>query len=240
MSDIERWTDEDAPDEIRELFSAARRESPRTRVLEKALVAVGVATAGTLATSAAAAAVPASNVVVVLKWGLGGVLSGLLVAGGASVVLERRSPRVEAPVAIASVEVRAAQPLASVPARQAAPARPAESAVATTTPSVRPSASFGASPVADRLMAEELAILDAARAAVDSKDAARALGELAKHERKFGATGRFLPEARYLKLEASLLSKDQKEARAAAQKILSQDPASPHARRAKSVLEQNP
>lgn len=239
MSEIERWTDEDAPDEIRELFSAARRESPRRRVLEKTLVAVGVATAGTLATSAAAATVPASNLVVILKWGLGGVLSGLVVAGGASAVLDRRAPRVEAPVAVASTPPTDPTAVMPAPVRQIVPPKPLESA-ALAIPTARPSASFGASPEADRLMAEELAILDAARAAVDAKDGAGALRELAKHARKFGATGRFLPEARYLELEARLLSKDPKEARAAAERILSQDPASPHVRRAKSVLEQNP
>jgi hypothetical protein len=248
MSDIEHWIDGDAPDEVRELLRAARVEAPRKRAVDKAIAAVGALSAtGTLATAASGAALgPAGKLIVLLKWGIGGALSGVVVVGGMSLARDAMAPA-ESPVpalpgASAPARVPSARPeptaaVHSEPAASAVPVAPPASIAKVATP--RPSATFDGLPGPDPRLAAELALIDRARAAVDAKDGARALAELSKHEQQFGRSARLLPEARYLRLEALLLTQDRSGAEAQARKILTEDPHSPHSRRAESVLKQN-
>jgi hypothetical protein len=247
MSDIEHWIDGDAPDEVRELLRAARVEAPRKRALDKAIAAVGALSAtGTLASGASAAALgPAGKLIVFLKWGIGGALSGVIVVGGMSLARDAMAPA-EAPVpSLASARAPARVPssrpeptvtVVSAPSASAAPVAPVPVPKAV---APKPSAALDAVPGPDPLLAAELALIDRARAAVDAKDGARALAELSKHEQRFGRSARLLPEARYLRLEALLLTQDRSGAEAQARKILIEDPHSPHSRRAESVLKQN-
>ena len=86
----------------------------------------------------------------------------------------------------------------------------------------------------------ELALVDAARAAVEAREPARALSWLAQYEREFGGSGNFAPEARLLRLQAYRLAGDAPRARGAARAILSADPRGPHAERAREVLRTTP
>jgi len=86
----------------------------------------------------------------------------------------------------------------------------------------------------------ELALVEAARAAVGARDPARALVWLAQHDREFGSAGTFAPEARLLRLQAYRLTGDSAQAREAARAILRADPRGPHADRAREVLRATP
>jgi hypothetical protein len=184
---------------------------------------------------------------VLLKWGIGGALSGVVVVGGMSLARDAVDPAESSAPSLASARAPArvpgARPAATVvmpsaPSASAVPVVPPKSSAKPATP--KPSATFDGLPGPDPRLAAELALIDRARAAVDAKDGARALAELSKHEQQFGRSARLLPEARYLRLEALLLTQDRSGAEAQARKILTEDPHSPHSRRAESVLKKNP
>src|SRR5262249_22708968 len=80
----------------------------------------------------------------------------------------------------------------------------------------------------------ELESLDRARAALRRGAATEALAGLDRHEHTFphGSLG---VEARVLRAEALLASGDQAAARALARELLSRDPSGPHAKRLRSI-----
>lgn len=96
-------------------------------------------------------------------------------------------------------------------------------------------------PTADRLQnprfRRELALVDRARAAVTQGDAATALRLLGQYEREFGDRGSFVPEVRYLKMEAHSTLGHREKARRAARDNLESDSDGAHSDRARSGLE---
>lgn len=249
MTEIEPWIEGDAPAEVAEWLGLARRERPRDDVVERCAVLVAAGGVGLVAAAAKPVAggsglVGTSTAALTLvKWGAGGVLAGTLFATGAHVAglasaptVPRRSPdtssvSVQAPApppapAPREVETEAALSEEAVAPPKASPARPASE------PESR-----NASP--DERLAEELALIDRVRASVDAKNPALARALLAQHERRFGKSAQFAPEARYLRLEVAAATGSTEEARRLAQEILERDPSGPHAARARALLKES-
>jgi hypothetical protein len=88
-------------------------------------------------------------------------------------------------------------------------------------------------------LAEELALIDRVRASVDAKNPALASAFLAQHQRLFGKSAQFAPEARYLRLEVAAATGNIEEARRLAREILERDPSGPHAARARALLKES-
>jgi len=249
MSDLERWIDGDAPDEVAALLRAARAEAPSAAALERALAgaAAGAAALGTTAAAAAAgapstaaaaggagAAGSALSLAALAKPLLGGFLAGAAFCAGVAVVSPPPSPLVAPTAASAPVGAPAAL-AASVPAR--APARSTldsrgEALPASPASPVPPAAS---SPE-DAALQAEVSLVDRVRRSLDAGDPEAALVLLDRHAREHGASGRLAPEARALRLEALTRLGRKGEARAVAREILARDRGTPHQAKAEAVL----
>jgi TolA-binding protein len=105
------------------------------------------------------------------------------------------------------------------------------SATASSTP-----ATISAPTPPSRRLSEETAALDAARKALAEKDASGALQALDLYDRAF-PSGFLAPEATVLRIEALAQRGDDEAALAAARAFLASHPASPHARRVRSIAE---
>jgi len=254
MTDIEPWIEGDAPADVVAWLGAARRERPRDDVVERCAVLVA---AGGIGLAAAAAAKPlaggsalvgsssAAGTLALLKWGAGGVLAGTLFVTGAHVARLASAPSI-APRS-SSVPVQAAParaPVSLAPAtREPEPTLLEESAAPPVSAKVSPakhatdSTLPSASP--DERFAQELALIDRVRANVDAKNPAVANTLLAEHERRFGKSAQFAPEARYLRLEVMVATGRVEEARRLAHEIVARDSAGPHAARARAVLKES-
>ena len=79
-------------------------------------------------------------------------------------------------------------------------------------------------------LAPELALLDAARRALDGGNPARSIALLDQYASEF-PRGRLAPEARVLRIEATAQHGDRAEANRLAREFLRDDPESPHAER---------
>lgn len=251
MTDIEPWIEGDAPADVAEWLGAARRERPRDDVIERCAVLVAAGTVGLVATAAKPIAGGSGLVgtstaaLTLLKWGAGGVLAGTLFATGTHFARLASSPTVpREPAGASSVSVEAAPARAPVsPAtreieaaalsEESAPPPKALAAKAATVPG----GSRNASP--DERLAEELALIERVRASVDAKNPSVASALLAQHERRFGKSAQFAPEARYLRLEVAVAMANTGEARRLAHEILERDPAGPHAARARALLKES-
>ncbi len=253
MTDIEPWIEGDAPADVAEWLSAARREQPREAVIERCSMLVaagglGLAAAVKPLASGSGLVGSSTAALALLKWGAGGVLAGSLLATGAHFAAIATEPRVrsappnaamqpvEAPKARRPVspppDTREAEPVLteeSVPlpaSERASPAKPASE-----------SAQPNASP--DERLAEELALIDRVRASVDAKNPVLAGALLAEHERRFGKSAQLAPEARYLRLEVMIATGRIEEARRLAKGIVERDPSGPHAARARAFLKES-
>jgi len=196
-----------------------------------------------------------------------GTALGLVVAtlaAGASKLVSDPPHAAEAPLASTRVSERSASrphPAAAPPSTQntsaVASARPPSSTVASAPLMPRPAApepspgrdmplpavsaagqGSGVPPAADTL-AQEVARIDAARAALAAGRAAETLAILDDYERRFPKRG-FAPEALFLRMEACTSLGRAAEARAIAQRLLDRYPNSLHESRARAVLARNP
>jgi TolA-binding protein len=259
MTEPRRWTEEGAPPAIERLVRAAASEKPQEASLARTLGALGVGlgTAGAASTAgatagAAAAATSVSKASGVLaagafvKWGL--LATAVTAAGVAGKVAVTRSDDINARVpAVPSMstlapaprprELTPAAPLtgsapvlepevppAARPAATVAPARPATRAAVMEEP-----------PVDAERLAEEVALVDRARAALARGDAPAALTALDDYEARFKER-RFVPEALYLRMESLLRMGKGDAAREVARRIVTSFAKSPHAARARQVL----
>jgi hypothetical protein len=229
-----------------ELLRAGATEQPHRAGLERTLAALGVSaaiitTAGTTAAAAATGtkAVKAVSGLLLVKWIGVGVVGGVGLAGAAAVVSEPAAPIASAPVAISAPRApRAAAPV--VPAVPEAVEVPAPEAAEPESPSL-PAASPAAAPAQPELdlgvpLAAEVAFIDRARAALAAGRAEQGLSQLAGYEREF-PEARLLPEVLFLRLETCERLGRQAEARAAAQRLVDGFPKSPHAARARQLLQ---
>lgn len=249
MSELERWIDGDAPDEVAALLRAARAEAPSAAALERALAgaaagaaalgtAAGAAAAGAPATAAAAGgavtAGGALTVAALAKPLLGGFLAGAVFCAGVAAVSPPPSPLVAPTAASATVGPQgtlASSVPAGVPAAPALDA-PGEAPPASPASPVPPAASSAE----DAALQAEVSLVDRVRRSLDAGDPEAALVLLDRHAREHGASGRLVPEARALRLEALTRLGREGEARAVAREILVLDRGTPHQAKAEAAL----
>ena len=265
MSEPKRWIDEGPPIAVAHLLRAAASERPAEQSLARTLTAVGVGLgAGGAAATASAATVGATAgakltglvaTSVLVKWGVAGAaLAASVVAG--NVLLERApagSPRERRPpMAVTSVptDLRPLDPSSREDVGTlSAPAAAISST--STVPAERPPAVNGTvksrrtveapraatAPLEDaEHLAQEVALVDRARAALARGDATGALAALDDYEARFSPR-KFAPEALYLRMEALLREGRSGAAQSVAEVLAKSYPKSPHAARARQVLE---
>jgi hypothetical protein len=241
-----------------ELLRAGATEQPRSASIERTLVALGVSGAvltGAATASAAAAtgavgvataatgakAVKAMSTLLLVKWIGVGVVGGVGLAGAAAVVTE---PAAQAPSA-KPAQVAAQRP---APAAAAAPLPPAvvaevvEPPIEVTEPAlVAPAANAAASEPSPALdvgapLAAEVAFIDRARALLSGGQTEQGLSHLRAYEQQF-PEARLLPEVLFLRFETCERLGRHAEARLAAQRLVDGFPKSPHATRARKLLQ---
>jgi hypothetical protein len=235
------------------LLRAGRDEWPSDDALSRTLAAVGagaaavvvvsggaVAAAGASAGTAAKGSAAVISFASVTKWLGIGALGGVVVAGVAHEV----TPRNPATLAPKST-VTAVAPTARGETKERAPA-PKPEPLPTVAPEMEPPKS--AQKPADVLrergeltphgapLAAEVALVDRARAALSSGSAFRALEELRAYETTFPEP-RLLPEVLFLRMEAHLAAGNAARARETAEQSIRLFPRSPHAARAREVIE---
>jgi hypothetical protein len=222
-----RWEDDASADEfLQRLVRAGKHDGPSARALGAAPAAIGAllsaGSAGAAGTAGAAAAVKSTLSVAVLgKWFGAGVLAGAaLMTATHGADLGRAPPKqpVE-PVELSPAPVRAT---------------PTATEVSDVPPEPAPSAPPNPRPSARTLIAQEIALLDAARAELVAGDAAEALRLLDTLER---LPGRSLgPEATVLRVRALLASGDASQAQRLAAAFYRRSPDSPQAAVLRSLL----
>jgi hypothetical protein len=244
MSELKRWTDDGASDEVRSLLTAAGAEQPSRSSLGRTLTAVAagvVLSAGSATASGAAVGVGAKLAAlagdVVVRWV---VATTVLTTGGAAAVAVFHEPTPKhAPVQRAPVVAMSATPSQVPPPRAIPPTSPtagAEPPVSAEKPAAHDSVSPSAS-AAEPLdpLAEELSFVDGARGALAAGQPLAALQALDRYDAGSPRRG-FASEALYLRMRALLALGRGEEARVVAGRLASSYPNSPQAARARQVL----
>jgi hypothetical protein len=258
--DPQRLLEEEDHPAARALLSAALDESPPRGAARRAMIALGVATAGVTvgagATAATAAAKHAFSLAAIAKWFAGGALLGVLAAGGAVAGTDALLPRKPAPQPVPAPTAAqfAPQPAAGEPrtlpeselepsmneptapgrqrAQRSAKPAPPPSVDARRAPTTAPSsARFD---LDDDPLTLEVRLLDQARRAIASGDGTAALSVLDRY-RSEHPRGRLAPEAFVLRLEALVRAGRAVEARQLAERRLAADPTGAHAERIRKI-----
>jgi hypothetical protein len=253
MSDPQRLLDEGGELEVAVLRAARDDVAPphlQRRVHAALGLGAGIVAAGTVATTATAAATPAAKGAVTVAW-IGaakwigvGIVAAAATAGTAVYVRTRPAETASQPAAVASAAHTATAavhapaagaeiPVAAAPAPSASTPNPA-SAPAPTPTSISGSTSPPAATASD--LTDELASLDAARAALDAGDTALALQQIDRHDRDF-ARGQLAPEALALRIEVYAKRGDRPKVEELAGAFLARYPNHTQARRVRSILE---
>ena len=211
------------------LLRAGRNEQPTRELSERmargigvALPAVGIAGAASLTPkSAAAASKAAVSSSSLLPW-ISGTLAAALVVGGFAALRPSAEPSraaaLAAPVSTAvqatpELAARAAPPALALPSTEAS----AQTAVGIATKPLGTLASQrGRAATTANELAKQVALVDAARAALASGGAEQALGIVREYQAAY-PKGTFRPEAAAIKIEALLKLGRRAEARASAE-----------------------
>ena len=210
----------------------------------------GAALAGSAA-GATAAGVAGSGAKVVTasvlaKWIGLGVLGGVTLSGAASLLSGPATPastqarQVAAP--LPQVKSIPQPPIAVPPAVEIPAPTPQEGEASAAAPVLAPSLAAPAQPTADDVvevgapLAAEVTFIDAARALLASGQAEQGLSQLRRYEQEF-PEARLLPEVLFLRMETCDRLGRSGEARAAATRLVRGFPHSPHAARARKLLE---
>jgi hypothetical protein len=241
MNDPRRLKDEGTPLERSLLRDARDRRAP-AQSRERALLALGLATAATSASiagsSGAVAAVKGARLVVIVKWlGIGAVAGVTTLVGGRALRENSRAP---------AKAVEAAQdPAAPVPSNApGALAQPDPTPAADLPPRdigksapvakiARPKPVASASRASS--LGPEIAIIDAARTALSQRQPESALSLLDRYEAEFPRGGLAL-EASYLRVQALLALGDRDGANRFATRVLAAHPESVYAKRIRELL----
>jgi hypothetical protein len=249
VTDFPHWVDESAPADVVAALHAARAEAPSEQAVARCVRAAVTGGAAVLVTGELASRLPqavgvhhagATGTLALLKWGISGLIAGTLVAGGVEVV--RRVTRSDPPGAHTVIPAprgtgKTAASVNESPALQAPVAgpKPAESVrlskPAPGVPMPPPTVS-----TSNRLLLEELDLLERARTSLDRGQAARAAELLDEHRTRFGRAAQLGPEARYLRLEAAHASGQRDRTRALAKELIVRDADGPHVGRARELL----
>jgi len=231
--DPPRLLDQSGDEFERALLGSAALDvgSDRVRATCVAAMAAG-AVMGTAATAQAAGVSVQAGALVFAKWVAVGATVGV-VATTAAVTIRPSEPSTPA----AAPTMSASTAPARAPARQQR-MRPSLQDTATPTASSPPVAAVPAP--AQSSLAEELRLLDQARAALQQGQPADALAALRQRDRKHpqGALG---PEATVLRVQALLATGNRSAAETAGQRWLGRHPTGAHSRRIRELLDlQNP
>jgi hypothetical protein len=211
--------------------AVADQPAPEAKARIKALIAAGagIGVAGVLGQAAASkTTVGYLTAGVISKWALIGLGVGVVVVGGT----QAWRPREHGGRAAAVAAVIPSSPVATAVALASASASSAARAAASSSPKVvLPNAARtnGAS------LARELALIDEARAALASGDAPGAIAALDRHDAEFHG-GTLATESLMLRVEALVRSGDQAGAMRLGKPFCERYPASPQARRVRTLL----
>jgi hypothetical protein len=241
-----------------ELLRAGAAEQPRATSVERTLAALGVsgvllttaasatgaasagaATAGAATAATGAKAVKAMSALLLVKWIGVGVVGGVGLAGTAAVITRPLADEPSAsPVAASAARVAPAQltpnePVVAPPITEPPPegAEPTSATLPASPAAPKPE------PVVDvgAPLAAEVAFIDRARGLLAAGQAEQGLQLLGGYEQQF-PEARLLPEVLFLRLETCERLGRGVEARNAAQRLLDGFPKSPHAARARQLL----
>jgi hypothetical protein len=251
VTELKRWTDDGAPENVARLLEAASNERPTQASLAKSLSAAALGLGALAGSSTASGAALGVATKATLFGGATWLKTGVFVAGIA-VVTTGGVYVATSPVPVAS------QPTVSTPrASAAAPAPPAPDVSRAIEPWAPATASVGPAPrpapaqlspgapkpalaattpleAADQL-AEEVRWVDGARAAVAAGQGAEALRLLDGYDQRYRSRG-FAPESLYLRMRALVSLGRGEEARTVASRLLRSYPATPQAARARELL----
>ena len=218
----------------RAMLRAGAAEEPDRAAVDRVLAAVG--DVGHVAPVTTAPVAPRPTVPPLVKWGAAAALCALAVLAGVLVV-GRSNPPPLAPEAPAPPVVNAPVPTAPEPASAGAsvvPAAPAPSELPVPPPRSTSRAAPPAKP-ADSSLAEELAAVAAARAALAGGDTQGCLARLAAYAKRF-PRGVLAQEALVIRIDALVRSGDRAGARVLADRALAGHASSPYATRIRSLL----
>jgi hypothetical protein len=236
---------------VRTLLSAAVKDAPSERAMQRTLHAVsGAAPFAIMALAAKAQAgttvsgvtalQSGATVAALVKWGAGGFVLGALVVGTAA-KLVAPPPRAAAPAPVVSQGSPAAPQLSGIERSSPSP-KPADSAAVTVPTWSRPTAMPSTRPDEMRRaesadgLARETALLDRARALLRAGDHGGARVALEAYASS-ASPKRLEPEALLLRMELAVAVGDENGGRATGRTILRQFPASPQATRARAIVE---
>jgi hypothetical protein len=247
-----------------QLLQAGANEQPGDAGVERALVALGISGAVLASTSAVSAAAAGSKLtgaaalsggaaasvatgtvsaVVLVKWIGIGVVGGLSLAGAARVATSPTAPATSV-TSVATHRAVSAR-VAPTPVRvepEHAPIEPALSPqpILPALPSPHPSVVEPRAATAEldvgMPLAAEVAFVDRGRALVGSGQTLEGLALLEHYEQEF-SEARLLPEVLFLRLEANERLGRTSEARRSAERLVKGFPKSPHAARARKLLQ---
>jgi hypothetical protein len=234
------------------LVRAGRDEWPSDDALSRTLTAVGAGAAVVAVTTGATAGASAGAKGGAALIGFGSVVKwlGMGAAGGAVVAGIAHGVSAPPPLRVSNTVVTSpARPAdgaltspdepreraRSVPEPEAAPT--SEPVTPAPKQAVAPSVSRGSDDEERGVpLAAEVALVDRARGALASGDPARTLRELERYEALF-PDRRLAPEVLYLRMEAHVAAGHDALARETAERSVRLFPRSPHAARARSILE---
>jgi hypothetical protein len=238
-----------------QLLQAGGDEQPGAAGIERTLAALGVSgalltTAATAGASAAGVAGSGAKVVtatLLAKWIGVGVLGGVTLSGAAALLSGPAAPASpqasQVSAALPKVPPVVAPPSAVAPRVEVPLPTLAESAAAVAAPVVAPSLAAPAPPVSNDVVVEvgaplaaEVTFIDSARALLASGQAEQGLSQLRRYEQEF-PEARLLPEVLFLRMETCDRLGRSSEARAAATRLVQGFAHSPHAARARKLLE---
>jgi hypothetical protein len=227
---LPEWSDEELA-----LWKSARDDRPPSRSLARTLQAVGVGGAITTAASGAGAALSAAKAGVgmtLVKWGAVVGLASAVAVGGGAISRHSNAPRAAAHADEAAPTAAVTEPaLNSEPATlepEGAPAQPVPTSTARLSTAARASSATASQPD----IADEIKIIDTARALLRQGRSKEALVELERGKNKS-----LVVEATVLRIEALFREGDRARASQLASSFLSAHPKSPYAPRIRALMQ---
>ncbi len=252
MTEPNRWLKDGAPKEVARLLEAARREQPAPAGLQRTLVGLGIGASAagiagkSAALSAAGASVSKAAVVSAIKWGAVGLVATLSTVGAVRLVQRANEPassgqnlhsRPTATVVVSPAQPPpSSEPMLQPPAEQP-PAVRETPRPAPGSPALRAPEPAAEAPIDADKLAEQVKVVDRARAALAQGRPVETLAILNDYESGFSER-RFGPEALYLRMEALLATGEHESARKVAERLLALAPKGPHSARARVILGQ--
>jgi hypothetical protein len=218
---------EDSNPELRKVLASADRDRPSAASRERALGVLGIAGTASLAplpgSSAAAGATKAAWAGVVKIVGIV-TASGVMVAGAVHYLSPPAAPPAPAPVVVPAATTVEVPPVIPQPTETATIEPPPSATASVIPPKPKPPS-----------VADELAVLDRATAALRDKNPKAALAALDDHDARF-PKGAFGFQSDVLRIEALAQSGNMDAARARGHAFLTAHPNAPEAARVRSLI----